>query len=75
MFQVLGETVETNWAPPTTVPPPVHVTVTLTEAGFGTSDQILLTVKVVSFRVLVIVQLPGLSRPPVQVPAGLPLAE
>jgi hypothetical protein len=49
----------------------VQVTVTLTEAPLA-GDQTLLTVKVVSLRVLVIVQEPGAA--PLQVPAGLPLA-
>jgi hypothetical protein len=71
MFQVWGLAVDTLCAPSTTVPPPVQVTVTLTEAPLA-GDQILFTVKVASLRVFVIVQLPGAV--PLQVPAGEPLA-
>jgi hypothetical protein len=73
MLQVLGEAVETLCAPSTTVPPPVQLTVTLTDAALA-GDHTLLTVNVVSLRVLAIVQLPGVTRPAVHVPAGLPLA-
>jgi hypothetical protein len=69
--QVFGEPVETSWAPGLTVPPPVQVTVTLTELVLGASDQTLFTVKVAPFKVLVIVQEPGAV--PLHVPAGLPL--
>jgi hypothetical protein len=74
MSQVLGEAVETLCAAWTTVPPPVQATVTLTELVLGASDQTLLTVKVVSLRVFVIVQEPGVGTPAVQEPAGTPLA-
>jgi hypothetical protein len=70
MFQVFGDAVETLCAPSTTVPPPVQLTVTLTEAPLA-GDQILFTVKVASLRVLVMVQSPGAA--PLQVPAGEPL--
>jgi hypothetical protein len=74
MFQVLGDAVETLCAASTTVPPPVQLTVTLTEAPLAGAHT-LFTVKVVSLRVFVIVQdpVPPLIVP-LQVPAGEPLA-
>jgi hypothetical protein len=53
--------------------PLVQVTDTLTEAPLA-GENTLLTVNVASFRVFAIVQLPGLSSPAEQDPAGLPLA-
>jgi hypothetical protein len=60
IVQVWGEAVETLCAPSTTVPPPVHVTVTLTEAAFA-GTHTLLTVKVVVVCGLLMVQEPALS--------------
>ena len=60
IVHVAGAAVETLCAPSTTVPPPVHVTVTLTEDKLA-GTQTLFTVNVVLVWVLMIVQPPKLS--------------
>ena len=60
IVHVAGPSVVTFCAPSTTVPPPVQVTVTLTEARLA-GIQTLPTVNVVVVCVLIIVQPPKLS--------------